>query len=250
MTECEVKSNESSIEQSSPLRRVVAVHDRGDGLLGNQIVSGSVARPLERKNSINTLSPSYAPFITEYTLMCEYHMISQNVVSGVYVIPSAASPQYWFGVLFIHDGIYQDGVFRFCIHIAESFPDSGTPHVVFSPPIFHPLIHMVTGEMDVRRKFPWSKHKHIWQLLEFVKKSFIDIDCTDPLNVEAAHLYETNRDWFNEKVTETVRMSKRHLYDVQHSDDPHFIKFVPFTNNIHEPARLAMIHQQPNDLSS
>jgi ubiquitin-protein ligase len=33
----------------------------------------------------------------------------------------------WFGVLFVRQGVYQGGIFRFCIHIPEGFPDGGCP---------------------------------------------------------------------------------------------------------------------------
>jgi ubiquitin-protein ligase len=33
----------------------------------------------------------------------------------------------WFGVLFVRQGLYQGGIFRFCVHIPEAFPDGGCP---------------------------------------------------------------------------------------------------------------------------
>jgi len=33
----------------------------------------------------------------------------------------------WFGVLFVRQGVYQGGIFRFCVHIPEAFPDGGCP---------------------------------------------------------------------------------------------------------------------------
>ena len=33
----------------------------------------------------------------------------------------------WFGMLFIRQGLYQEGVFRFSIHIPDNFPDGDCP---------------------------------------------------------------------------------------------------------------------------
>jgi hypothetical protein len=46
------------------------------------------------------------------------------------------------GVIFLRRGIYRDGVFRFTLELpAEYNSNDQFPKVVFSPPIFHPLIH-------------------------------------------------------------------------------------------------------------
>lgn len=35
----------------------------------------------------------------------------------------------WFGVVFVRDGMYKDGIFRFNISIPENFPDNNKPPV-------------------------------------------------------------------------------------------------------------------------
>ncbi|XP_076322236.1 uncharacterized protein LOC143231596 isoform X2 [Tachypleus tridentatus] len=42
----------------------------------------------------------------------------------------------------------------------DNYPDEDCPLVVFEPSIFHPLINIETGELDVKRGFQkWRKSK-------------------------------------------------------------------------------------------
>ena len=120
-------------------------------------------------------------------------MISnQSKLGGIYVIPSASNPSLWFGVIFIHHGVYQEGVFRFVIKFPESFPDSGQiPTVSFHPPIFHPQIHPTKGTFDLKRYFRsgWQKGSHhIWHVLKLVKSIFYKIDTSHPTDKTAAEM--------------------------------------------------------------
>ena len=56
---------------------------------------------------------SYGSYFLEYSLMAEYNLLLKQKLPGIYCIPSANSSLLWFGVLFIRQGPYQEGVFRF-----------------------------------------------------------------------------------------------------------------------------------------
>ena len=55
---------------------------------------------------------SYGSYFLEYSLMAEYNLLLKQKLPGIYCIPSANSSLLWFGVLFIRQGPYQEGVFR------------------------------------------------------------------------------------------------------------------------------------------
>ena len=57
-------------------------------------------------------SHSYGSYFLEYSLMAEFNLLQKQKLPGIYCIPSAKSPLVWFGVLFIRQGPYQEGVFR------------------------------------------------------------------------------------------------------------------------------------------
>lgn len=55
---------------------------------------------------------SYGSYFLEYSLMAEYNLLLKQKLPGIYCIPSSNSSLTWFGVLFIRQGPYQEGVFR------------------------------------------------------------------------------------------------------------------------------------------
>lgn len=60
----------------------------------------------------------------------------------------------WDGVIFLRQGIYSQGVFRFHLVIPANFPGSEPPRVFFLSNVFHPSVDPATNELDVERSFP------------------------------------------------------------------------------------------------
>ncbi|XP_064598924.1 LOW QUALITY PROTEIN: AKT-interacting protein-like [Liolophura sinensis] len=195
------------------------------------------------RSSTPRVQSGYGQFFLEYSIMAEYGQLQKQNISGLYVIPSAKSPLVWFGVLFIRQGLYQDGIFKFTLSIPETYPDGGCPRIVFDPPVFHPIINPDTGELDVKRGYPkWRRNvNQLWHVLYYTRVAFYKIDTKSPWNSEAATLYEQNLDEFKVKVSETINNSKKNLYDPPSTDDPHEIRFGPWEVGVHEEARNQML---------
>lgn len=198
---------------------------------------------MDGHKQIKTGIQGFENFKLEYSLMAEYKLLMQQKIPGCYIMPSALSPLIWYGVLFMRQGLYQEGVFRFKVTIPDNFPDGDCPSLVFDFPVFHPLVDPSTGELDVKRAFPkWRKNNNrIWQVLLYCRRSFYKIDTKSPWNPEASVLYEEDTDLFKEKVKECVALSKEKSKEPVKSDDPHTIRYVPWDANIHEEAKQKMI---------
>uniref|UniRef100_A0A8C1R6C8 Akt interacting protein n=1 Tax=Cyprinus carpio TaxID=7962 RepID=A0A8C1R6C8_CYPCA len=157
----------------------------------------------------------------------------------------------WFGVIFIRHGLYQDGVFKFTVYIPDNYPDGDCPRVVFDTPVFHPLVDPVSGELDVRRAFTkWRRnHNHIWQVLMYARTVFYKINTMDPLNPEAAVLYDKDIQLFKSKVVDSVKLCNSHLFDQPKIDDPYAISFSPWNPAVHEEAKEKMFahKRRPED---
>merc|ERR1719150_3581933 len=111
------------------------------------------AKMIDRRTSTPKGNHSYGPFFLEYSLLAEYNLLRKQKLPGVYVIPSTHTPLCWYGILFIRQGIYQEGIFRFKIVIPENYPDGDCPRFIFQHPVFHPLVDAETLELDVKRGF-------------------------------------------------------------------------------------------------
>lgn len=209
--------------------------------LSNKMAATKASSPRSTNNS-------YGQFFVEYSLLAEYNELRKQKLPGVYVIPSAKSALYWHGVLFVRQGLYQEGVFRFSVQIPESYPDGDCPRVIFDPPVFHPVIDPDTGELDVKRAIhKWRRNVHkIWQVLLYTRRIFFKIDTKNPLNAQAAQLYEQDIEMFKKKVSDTVSLSKARLYEPADTDDAHAIVFSPYDNNVHDECKSQMVKDKVN----
>ncbi|XP_054587891.1 AKT-interacting protein isoform X2 [Nothobranchius furzeri] len=206
------------------------------------------AVPITKPASVGTPShlangthASYGPFYLEYSLMAEFTLVIKQKLPGIYVQPSYKSALMWFGVIFIRHGLYQDGVFKFTVYIPDNYPDGECP-LVFDTPVFHPLVDPVSGELDVKRAFTkWRRnHNHIWQVLMYARTVFYKINTAEPLNPEAAVLYEKDGQLFKSKVVDGVKLCNSHLFDQPKVDDPFAISFSPWNPAVHDEAKERM----------
>lgn len=178
----------------------------------------------------------YAVFLQEYIILSEYSMMQKQDLKGIYVIPSAQNSFLWFGVLFIRQGIYQGGVFRFTITLPQNFTDGGCPKVVFQSNVFHPLLNPGNGELDTTWGFPeWRRSNKVWQLVQYIVKVFAKIDSKmTAVNQEALTLFDSDPDKFQERVKASVKESLSQVYDPPLTDDPHYITFTPYDSSLHD----------------
>lgn len=172
-------------------------------------------------------------YALDYVLQAEYNLLRKQLIPGIIVIPSGKSILTWNGVHFVSQGPYEGAVFRFTIHIPETFPDGECPKVIFNPIVFHPQINPETGELDVHRYFPvWKRNgHHLWQVLRYVRRVFQKLEISHPSNIEAAQLYEQDSGAFLSRVSESVNRSKDNLY-ASNPDEPHAIIFSPWNDRL------------------
>ncbi|XP_057203644.1 AKT-interacting protein isoform X1 [Triplophysa rosa] len=208
----------------------------------NAVPITKAASPATSAQSANGTHASYGPFYLEYSLLAEFTLVIKQKLPGIYVQPSYRSALMWFGVIFIRHGLYQDGVFKFTVYIPDNYPDGDCPRVVFDTPVFHPLVDPDSGELDVKRAFTkWRRnHNHIWQVLMYARTIFYKINTMDPLNPEAAVLYDRDIQLFKRKVIDSVKLCNSHLFDQPKMDDPYAISFSPWNPAVHEEAKEKM----------
>ncbi|KJE90680.1 fts-prov protein [Capsaspora owczarzaki ATCC 30864] len=167
---------------------------------------------------------AFAPYFRQYALLTEFKRFAAQYISGVLCVPSSKNSDVWDGVIFVRKGQYAGGIFKFYIHFPATYP-MGTepPRIVFQRPLFHPLVHPQSNELDVTRKFPtWRKNEdHIWDMLLYLKRCFYKIETDDPANPDAAALLLNDERMFQQRVDNCVSDSKMHV----HSKDESEIQF-------------------------
>ncbi|XP_046400023.1 AKT-interacting protein homolog B-like [Ischnura elegans] len=203
----------------------------------------------------------------EYVMISEYQLLLKQAIPGMYIIPSANSAFLWFGVYFIHEGMYEGGVFRFQLRIPSTFPSSGSPELIFETPIFHPMVDPQTGvfaykdalevveadekktEFSDRASFGTNDHnshsRHIWPILLAFQSAMLRPQTSTPLNGDAAEMHRSNSELFAQKAAESAKCSLEHLNDPTAINDPHYFVFKEYDEQIHEQYRKKLLNQMP-----
>ncbi|XP_071450159.1 AKT-interacting protein [Hetaerina americana] len=274
----------SGFKRQGSLRKVLPPFTTVDDVGSTSIVKSSAAKMIDRPPS--SVSDNKSEFTVggigketsngiellvsqEYNIISEYHLVLKRAIPGMYIIPSANSAFLWFGVIFIHDGVYQGGVFRFQLRIPNTYPSIGFPDFIFEKPLFHPRVDSQTGvlafkdtldetdaeekrlEISERPMFGTSNHchqsKHIWQILLAAQCAILKVETNNPLNEEAAEMYRNDAEVFAQKVAESVKQSLEHINDPTAINDPHYFVFQEYDEQIHEPYRRQLLRQLPSE---
>ncbi|XP_050487375.1 AKT-interacting protein-like isoform X2 [Bombus huntii] len=217
-----------NLKRQGSFRKLLPLNTNGDSQLSMSVKM--IDRP-----TVSQTNKEYTVYLQEYNILSEYNMLCAQDLKGIYVIPSAQNSLLWFGVQFVRQGIYQGGIFRFNITLPQNFPDGGCPKVTFQTPVFHPLIDSESGELYTSWGFPeWRKSNRIWQLVQFITKIFTKVDIKmNSVNHEASNLLENNFETFRDRVRKCVRESLNKVYSSPVVDDPHYITFSPYVDELH-----------------
>lgn len=211
------------------------------------------------KESIRLRSPvntdhlaAYGQFFLEYSMLAEFNHLRKQKIPGVYVIPSHENPLVWHGVIFVRMGIYQNGIFHFTLKVPNNYPDGDCPSLIFMPPVFHPVIHPETGQVDIKRAFKsWRPNvNHLWQVLLYARRIFYKIETNEPLNKAAADLFDSDNEAFKERVGRNVENCQENLFtSPDETKETHEITFCEWNLELHEAAREQILGDRNRNLS-
>eukprot|EP00126_Sphaerothecum_destruens_P002152 Sdes_comp15594_c0_seq1m4579 len=173
-------------------------------------------------------------FYRENVLLVEYKSLQKYSPTGVYVLPAEDTLHVWHGVIFVRQGLYRGGIFKFIIYMPDDFPDS-CPFVKFTSNIFHPQFDD-SGRLDVLKAFPsWKRGRdRIWHVLAYMKQTFYKIEVESPANLQAADLFTNNFEVFSASVKACVLESIDNQYVFHRGSS---LRFFPWKSEIHETAR-------------
>lgn len=184
--------------------------------------SGSGVDGLDSPRSLE----SFDQKMRDIRLAIEYKYLIKHAPGGVYMLPELDNIRKLHGVVFVRRGLWRNGVFRFLVVLPENYNTSGSfPHVFFTPPIFNPLVHPLTGKLDItlddRILGEWSHDKHFLHTVAMAIKKIFYIKNFNiypaAANEEAKALIESDKSTFLTKVEKCVQQSLR-LAEADQSD--------------------------------
>jgi len=180
-------------------------------------------------------SPELSESLLYKTLLIEFKHLQKFCPSGIYIVPQYDNIKIWNGVLFIREGLYKDGIFKFEIQIPNSYPYL-QPKVIFKSEVFHPLIK--ENVLDLSKKFPiWEPGKcFLVKVIYYIQDVFYN----------DIYLKEVLKDENNiEKINNCVKKSFEKRFENENNSS---IKFSEFTK-VHQLI-LDKLLKQNNDIST
>ncbi|GLE10265.1 hypothetical protein PINS_up022344 [Pythium insidiosum] len=213
---------------------------------------GDRGTPSSRSDQMSSLQRYRSQTMKDYGLMIEYKHLRQHVPAGIYVLPSLDHPRTWFGTIFVHTGLYRNGIFKFTIYLPETYNGPGTyPRIVFSTQVFHPFVHPASRELDLKPKFPqWDPELHYMvAVLTYLKSIFYMKDFPQQAttaNPAALEVFRREPEKFVNMVESCVEESLENVYN---NDDGSTIRFTK-PSPAHESLRRELFAQLAPDEST
>jgi ubiquitin-protein ligase len=146
-------------------------------------------------------------------LKIELGKIGQYCPRGVYIVQSKDGIYKWNGIIFIKEGNYKNGIFRFDLEMNSNYPCS-VPVIRMITPLFHPRVNQVDRKVDLQDLLEDSSKT--WDVLKAFKNSLV-FDCKEYLksnvsNSEAKSVF-MDREKGKIRAIASVQSSLEHLYD-------------------------------------
>lgn len=154
----------------------------------------------------------------QYAQLC----LPSNCPRGIYVQLDDDDTHLWHCVVFVYNGPFNGGIFRFDIVFPPAYPSS-TPQVYFPPTLLHPLVDPDSGRLLLTSRFQtWRPRKDfVTHILAFVREVFTEIFLQDlregmVANAEVWRMFRSHRGLFNKLALQSVALSTApsSLYDV------------------------------------
>eukprot|EP00434_Breviolum_minutum_P008104 symbB.v1.2.007145.t1/scaffold435.1/size205859/20 len=137
----------------------------------------------------------------------------------MYVLPCFDSVLTWQGALFVRQGLYKGGVFKFRLVLPEEYPDQG-PDLYFTSDVFHPMVDPKTGQVELVSLFPeWRPGRdfaafalpHLHRA--FLRREYFASSARPALNPEARQLFLSDPAAFAERARLCANNSLQHVFD-------------------------------------
>lgn len=180
----------------------------------------------------------------EYKIFAEFADFCREPCEGFFLTPSENDVSKWMGVMTAIGGMYDGAFSPFTLqHFFEA-----RPRLVFSLPLFHPLVDPRSGEFDLNfLSTKWSPRSHARALLQLVRQAFHDpaavvSDGPHP-NASAALLFRADKQAYRVRVLNDISVQYRHIANEEEEDNPNpsQITFGPWIPELHETLLTKML---------
>ena len=141
----------------------------------------------------------------QFSLLIDYKLLVHRLPAGMHISPSERDDT-WSGIVFMRQGMFSGGVFRFSMQLA-AYP-LAEPRIVFSTRLFHPLVHPVTGELAPLVADWKPQSNRVWHALQALHEALLSpSNVAEPLNEDAQTLLEETPETFAQFANQCCKES-------------------------------------------
>mmetsp|Transcript_45374 Transcript_45374/g.145563 ORF Transcript_45374/g.145563 Transcript_45374/m.145563 type:complete len:275 (-) Transcript_45374:17-841(-) len=159
-----------------------------------------------------------AESLQQFSILLEYERLQEIIPSGMYVVPSFDSPLTWHGILFVRQGFYKGGAFKFLVQLPEDYPDT-PPQLCFISEVYHPMVDPQSGRVDTSGVFPeWRPVRDYASFMlpflhrAMLRREYLSGNARPPLNTEARDFFLEDPAAFAAKAAECAQQSLTNVY--------------------------------------
>ncbi|KAL9939369.1 hypothetical protein V8E36_002182 [Tilletia maclaganii] len=198
-----------------------------------------------------TNKPAALNVLVQAEIDFQLGLLRTQCPEGIYIEPDTANPATWHGVIFVHSGTFQGGIFRFDIVFPPTFPKLA-PHVYFPPTLLHPLLDPASGRLSLALRFSsgWDpRTSTILELLLYIKSIFQPSAferSSERLaaNVEVFRMYRDDRPLFDKLAHQAVALSTSEAALFERNQAASYPSYGSQSNDV---STAAGIHFHPMD---
>ncbi|SBT50155.1 ubiquitin-conjugating enzyme E2, putative [Plasmodium ovale wallikeri] len=184
--------------------------------------------------------------VHNYLILTEYSFLIKEIPTNFYCLPQYDDLYILDGFLILYSTIYKNAKLKIQIKLGKNYPYN-KPEVYFLTPIYHPLINLKTGKLNLGIFLNnWSPTNHYISLLFlYIKNIFYlkdEYNNNTVENNEAYFLLNNKKNIFLKKVRKYINISNNIIYN---QFDNYMFNFNKNFNNIHILNKLDTIKKDP-----
>ncbi|SOV79511.1 ubiquitin-conjugating enzyme E2, putative [Plasmodium sp. gorilla clade G3] len=155
--------------------------------------------------------------VHNYSILTEYSFLMNEIPRNFYCLPQIDNLLIWDVFIMLYSTVYKNAKLKLQIRLSHNYPNT-CPEVFFITPIFHPLVNIQTGKLNLGTNLSnWDPSCHYMSLIFlYIKNLFYlqeEYNKETVENQEALFLLNNDKDEFIKNVQKYINQGNIKIYD-------------------------------------
>ncbi|SOV80871.1 ubiquitin-conjugating enzyme E2, putative [Plasmodium reichenowi] len=155
--------------------------------------------------------------VHNYSILTEYSFLMNEIPRNFYCLPQIDNLLIWDVFIMLYSTVYKNAKLKLQIRLSHNYPNT-CPEVFFITPIFHPLVNIQTGKLNLGTSLSkWDPSCHYMSLIFLYIKNlfYLQEEYNKEIveNQEALFLLNNDKDEFIKNVQKYINQGNKKIYD-------------------------------------